>query len=241
MSASCSLRGVTPNTMPPSLMPRSYIFARSSGMPYPIRPPIRAPSAPPVPAPVTAAARGPIAMMGRPGTATPAAANPASSAPSPPPLTAPTPAPSAAFVPRSVFLPSSCGKWSFMEPSSVLTSIQPFLGSTFVTRPSIMWRPAAVSAGDGVDIDRLGMVVDLSVAGAFDLSDIGLSVVDCAYATAPDESSTTLAANVIRVSTDVLMRPSARLDFRRPDRPRFHCEHCPDQDSQAPESIRHAT
>src|SRR5262245_29293402 len=45
------------------------------------------------------------------------------------------------------FTPSRAvgGKWSFIEPSGVFTSIHPRLASTFVTRPSIMWRPAAAA------------------------------------------------------------------------------------------------
>ena len=74
-------RGVTPMTMPPSRTPRSYRRARSSGIPYPMRPPMSAPMAPPVPAPVSAAASVPIAMIGRPGTAMPDAARPARAPP----------------------------------------------------------------------------------------------------------------------------------------------------------------
>src|SRR5689334_10723177 len=47
------------------------------------------------------------------------------------------------------FTPSSAvgGKWSFIEPSGVFTSIQPRFASTLVTLPSIVWRAALATAG----------------------------------------------------------------------------------------------
>lgn len=90
-SASSSVRGLTPITMPPSLIPRSYSRARSSGMPEPTSAPTSPPVSPPAPAPASPAASGPATMRPKPGriTLVPMAAIAASTAPTVPPMALP--------------------------------------------------------------------------------------------------------------------------------------------------------
>ena len=85
------------------LIPDSYNFARSSGIPEPTNAPIIPPAIPPAPAPANPAANGPATINPKPGITklVPIAAITPTIAPTVPPMAEPVPAVSAALVPNS--------------------------------------------------------------------------------------------------------------------------------------------
>jgi len=103
--ASSSERAFTPIRTPPSWIPASYCWTRSSGMPQSLSAPIRPTARPAAPAPASAAAMGPATTKPKPGNAKKAPATRIGMmVPIVPPMGPPSSPPSAALLPSSVLV-----------------------------------------------------------------------------------------------------------------------------------------